>query len=91
MCCSSTVVTFVSTPLAHTVRTEHIAIGVRVRRGSSWSWGDQDGGAGGTGVVTGVNNSGSGNGWVSVRWDFNENTNQYRWGREGAYDLHLIT
>jgi len=61
-------------------------IGVRVRRGPSWKWGDQDGGPGSTGVTTGGSPQ---VGWVQVRWDCGVQAN-YRVGADGAYDLSVV-
>jgi len=55
--------------------------GVRVRRGPDWKWDDQDGG--GEGVILNRDDQG----WVSVKWDGSRETNSYRVGQEGAYDL----
>ncbi|XP_015429351.1 PREDICTED: LOW QUALITY PROTEIN: E3 ubiquitin-protein ligase HERC2 [Dufourea novaeangliae] len=60
-------------------------VGVRVVRGVDWKWGDQDGPSPGEGRVIcepGVD------GWVRVQWE-NGNTNSYRMGKEGKYDLKL--
>ncbi|KAI8999693.1 kinase-like domain-containing protein [Hyaloraphidium curvatum] len=59
-------------------------VGVRVRRGKDWKWGEQDGGAGREGAVIGVLEKEKG--WVTVRWDVGK-TNNYRWGAEGCWDL----
>ena len=55
-------------------------IGVRVKRGRDWKWGDQDGNGMGT------TQPGGNKGWVKVNWD-NGNSNSYRCGAEDAYDL----
>lgn len=56
--------------------------GTRVCRGSDWKWGLQDIGTG-VGKVTVAKDDG----WVTVAWDKGANTNKYRWGAEGAYDV----
>jgi hypothetical protein len=57
--------------------------GATVIRGPTWQWGDQDGGAGNTGLVT----QSDGGGWVSVTWS-NGHENRYRFhaGR-GHFDV----
>jgi len=62
-------------------------LGVRVRRGPSWKWGDQDGGPGSTGVTIPGNTNGVG--WVRVRWHSGQK-NEYRVGAKGAYDLIVV-
>ncbi|XP_052277941.1 uncharacterized protein LOC127876647 isoform X2 [Dreissena polymorpha] len=64
---------------------ELIAPGCRVRRGPDWHFPDQDGGAGNLGSVYKVNL----NGIVKVRWD-NSNTNSYRFGMDGKFDLEIV-
>ncbi|KAL0218127.1 hypothetical protein RCL1_008975 [Eukaryota sp. TZLM3-RCL] len=59
--------------------------GRRVKRGPDWRYGIQDGGAGNVGVVTGLR----GPGWVIVKWS-NGNSQGYRWGCQGKYDLELV-
>ncbi|XP_048506982.1 E3 ubiquitin-protein ligase HERC2 isoform X2 [Athalia rosae] len=60
-------------------------IGTRVVRGIDWKWGDQDGPPPGEGRVVGELGE---DGWIRVQWD-NGNTNSYRMGKEGKYDLKL--
>jgi hypothetical protein len=55
--------------------------GDRVKRGPDWEWGNQDGGDG-----LGTVQSRDGAGWCDVEWD-NGNSNSYRVGYNGAYDL----
>ena len=62
-----------------------LAVGTRVRRGPDWKWGEQDGGPGSLGTVTGD----SGGGWIDVKWD-NGRENNYRWGKDGKYDLEAL-
>ena len=60
-----------------------LAIGARVHRGRDWKWDDQD--HGGLGTVQ----SHDSDDWVQVRWDTGD-TNGYRWGAEGAFDLEVV-
>ena len=60
-------------------------VGVRVKRGMDWKWGDQDGPQPGEGQVIGQLGD---DGWIRVHWD-NGTTNSYRMGKEGKYDLQL--
>lgn len=65
-------------------------LGLRVRRGLDWDWGDQDGGPNGS---LGLTVEGEGQvdvGWVNVRWDHGEG-NSYRVGANGKYDLMVVT
>ena len=55
-------------------------VGVRVRRGPDWKWGDQDGNG------LGTTQSNDDTGWIRVKWDHGE-SNSYRIGKDGAYDL----
>jgi len=64
-------------------------IGVRVRRGPSWTWGDQDGGPGSAGVTIPCPRTNKTNGWVCVRWDSGKEF-EYRVGKWGAYDLIVV-
>jgi hypothetical protein len=66
-----------------------MAVGVRVRRGPDWKWGDQDiaNGGTGTGIVTSVPDGLVG--WVNVDW-IGGDSNGYRWGFEDAYDLEIV-
>jgi len=61
-------------------------IRVRVRRGPSWDWGDQDGGPGSTGVTIPDSHAG----WVGVLWDSGQAGYRYRVGAEDAYDLSVV-
>ena len=58
--------------------------GDRVKRGPDWRWGSQDGGDS-HGTVTG-----SDDGWCAVAWD-NGNSNVYRVGQDGAFDLCTVS
>nr|XP_032812660.1 E3 ubiquitin-protein ligase HERC2 isoform X4 [Petromyzon marinus] len=60
-------------------------VGTRVMRGVDWKWGDQDGPPPGLGRVIGELGE---DGWIRVQWDTG-NTNSYRMGKEGKYDLRL--
>ncbi|KAM9500184.1 hemicentin-2-like isoform 2-T2 [Clarias gariepinus] len=60
-------------------------IGTRVMRGQDWRWGNQDGPSPGLGRVISKLTE---NGWIRVQWDTG-NTNSYRMGNEGKYDLNL--
>ena len=60
--------------------------GLRVVRGPSWSWGDQDGGEGHVGTVVEVGQDG---GSAVVQWDCG-NRCRYRCGEEGKYDLRVF-
>jgi len=61
-------------------------IGTRVRRGTDWVWGAQDGGNGSLGtIVEGPVAAGT----VPVRWDAG-GLNQYRWGLDGKLDLEAV-
>ena len=62
-----------------------LSIGTYVSRGPDWQWGMQDGGPGGVGVV--ISEVGSDK-WVDVRWA-DGSTNNYRWGKDGKYDLKI--
>lgn len=73
-----------STPTTPT-STKPIAKGYRVMRGKDWKWANQDSGAGGS--VSGDLGS---NNWIQVKWD-NGQSNSYRWGADGAYDLRVIS
>ena len=59
-------------------------VGDRVQRGKDWAWGTQ--GAGGLGTVVSPRTTA---GWINVRWD-NGESNDYRWGVEGEFDLALV-
>uniref|UniRef100_UPI00358FCF6D E3 ubiquitin-protein ligase HERC2 n=1 Tax=Myxine glutinosa TaxID=7769 RepID=UPI00358FCF6D len=60
-------------------------VGTRVMRGVDWKWGDQDGPSPGLGRVIGELGE---DGWIRVQWDTG-NTNSYRMGKEGKYDLRI--
>lgn len=60
------------------------SLGTRVRRGSGWKWGNQDG----HGVGTVVMGDGS-RGWVDVEWD-NGTKNSYRYGKDDAFDVRAV-
>ncbi|KAK3087525.1 hypothetical protein FSP39_007020 [Pinctada imbricata] len=67
-------------------------IGIRVVRGPSWSWGDQDGGEGCLGTVTEIGHDDTtGNVpplCAEVQWDHGYK-NTYRVGYEGNYDVRI--
>eukprot|EP01063_Lacrimia_lanifica_P009942 TRINITY_DN16763_c0_g1_i1.p1 TRINITY_DN16763_c0_g1~~TRINITY_DN16763_c0_g1_i1.p1 ORF type:complete len:1099 (+),score=122.56 TRINITY_DN16763_c0_g1_i1:87-3383(+) len=71
------------------VAPQAMAVGCRVQREPAhWKWGEQDGGAGGTGTVLEADTSG---GWVVVRWDANGEANRYRYGGvAGVDDVKLV-
>ncbi|XP_052100801.1 uncharacterized protein LOC127734816 [Mytilus californianus] len=58
-------------------------VGLRVRRGPDWMWGDQDGF--GTGTVIGHKSRG----YVRVKWDCG-NVGRYRHGAQNAHDLVVV-
>ncbi|KAF5896693.1 carcinoembryonic antigen-related cell adhesion molecule 5-like, partial [Clarias magur] len=60
-------------------------IGTRVIRGQDWKWDNQDGPLPGLGRVISELGKDS---WIYVQWDTG-NTNRYRIGLEGKYDLKL--
>ncbi|XP_013395700.1 uncharacterized protein LOC106162822 [Lingula anatina] len=62
-----------------------IDVGVRVKRGPDWRYGDQDGGNGTIGVVYKVEE----NGKVKVRWPKGKNC-IYRFGYDGKFDLTIV-
>jgi hypothetical protein len=75
-----------------------LSIGSRVTRGASWSYGEQDGGAGSLGTVLEFRPwRGSGNASTvvaaRVRWDATGAVNAYRWafGATGERDLELVS
>ena len=61
---------------------QRLLVGTRVRRGSDWKWGMQD-----TGTGVGKVSLAKDDNWIKVTWDKGSNTNNYRWGAEGAYDV----
>ncbi|CAE7417235.1 Spag1 [Symbiodinium sp. CCMP2456] len=61
-------------------------IGVRVRRGPDWKWGNQDGGAGNWGTTVVDSDPDMPLRWIKVQWDHGEKKS-YRVGAEGKYDL----
>jgi len=61
-------------------------IGVRVRRGPDWKWGNQDGGAGNWGTTVEDSDPDMPLRWIKVQWDHGEKKS-YRVGAEGKYDL----
>uniref|UniRef100_H3B381 RING-type E3 ubiquitin transferase n=1 Tax=Latimeria chalumnae TaxID=7897 RepID=H3B381_LATCH len=64
-------------------------IGVRVVRGPSWKWQDQDGGEGHLGTITDISEQGSAHGKAAiVQWDCGE-CRKYRIGVSNNYDLLL--
>ncbi|XP_013416937.1 uncharacterized protein LOC106178346 [Lingula anatina] len=62
-----------------------IDVGVRVKRGPDWRYGDQDGGNGTIGIVVKVEE----NGKVKVRWPNRKNC-IYRFGYDGKFDLTIV-
>eukprot|EP00929_Paragymnodinium_shiwhaense_P068855 TRINITY_DN3470_c0_g1_i7.p1 TRINITY_DN3470_c0_g1~~TRINITY_DN3470_c0_g1_i7.p1 ORF type:complete len:2745 (-),score=479.39 TRINITY_DN3470_c0_g1_i7:74-8308(-) len=63
-------------------------IGRRVhRRSADWTWGDQDGGPWKLGTLAALYCPDLGPGWVEVLWDGATETNAYRVGAEGKFDL----
>ena len=72
-----------------------IAPGMRVVRGPSWKWGNQDGGEGGVGTVVeivtleGVEGGVKLQRAVFVQWDIGNRCN-YRSAVDGQYDLLLF-
>ena len=73
-----------SSPFRRAV-TDRIKKGDKVVRGVDWKWDDQDGGSGKIGEVIEV----KGNGWISVRWNGNKKSSDYRWGKDGKFDVKL--
>jgi hypothetical protein len=67
---------------------EELASGTKVVRGPDWSWGNQDGKQGGTGVTQGAYGEEE-DGWVRVKWDHDGYTENYRMGAGGKYDLKV--
>lgn len=70
-----------------TISVKYPIIGAKVVRGKDWGYGNQDGGEGNIGTI--VEKSGR-NGWVEVKWK-ECNTNLYRIGCDGMYDLYFAT
>ncbi len=66
------------------VTAKSLSRGTRVRRGPDWKWAEQDGN--GVGLTTSPVDA---EGWVLVRWETGV-SNLYRWGAEGAFDLHPV-
>ena len=62
-------------------------IGATVRRGPDWKWGTQDGGKGKLGKVTEAVSS---SGWIEVTWETDGDSNKYRWGADGCYDIEVV-
>ena len=61
-----------------------VEIGVKVRRGPDWVYGNQNGGADATGhTIKGADVAG----WVCVRWKDDTTDNVYRVGADGKHDL----
>ena len=74
-------------PLLQTQLME-VVIGLRVARGPDWQWGDQDGGEGCLGTITGMGGQGNAEGALpQVLWDYGYRSNNYRCGKEGKHDL----
>ncbi len=80
-CCACK--TSASPPCATPFEDSSCARGVRVARGPQWRWGDQDGGVGGVGTVTGRADE---SGWCKVTWD-QGGSNAYRVGSFSMFDL----
>ena len=65
-----------------------VEVGLRVVRGPDWQWGDQDGGEGCLGTITGMGDQGNAVGALpQVLWDYGYRSNNYRCGKEGKHDL----
>lgn len=56
-------------------------LGLRVRRGPDWKWGNQDRGGLGTTEACSMP------GWITVKWDHRTTRANYRVGAHGQYDL----
>eukprot|EP00002_Diphylleia_rotans_P001660 TRINITY_DN10938_c0_g1_i5.p1 TRINITY_DN10938_c0_g1~~TRINITY_DN10938_c0_g1_i5.p1 ORF type:complete len:638 (-),score=94.40 TRINITY_DN10938_c0_g1_i5:335-2248(-) len=69
------------------VTSDNAKAGLKVRRGKDWKWADQDGGAGKTGTLVQSDSAG----WWKVKWDTSGNSNNYRVGAEGKYDLEYAS
>ena len=67
--------------------TSRIKSDAIVERGPDWRWGDQDGGPGSRGIVI---DDAVDEGWVRVAWRAS-GENNYRWGKEGCYDLSIVS
>ncbi|XP_013421821.1 uncharacterized protein LOC106181853 [Lingula anatina] len=61
-----------------------LPLGMRVRRGPDWEYGDQDNN--GPGTVTGYRKGG----WIKVQWDHSDEDFVYRYGHEGRRDLRAV-
>jgi len=59
-------------------------VGARVKRGSNWRWGDQDGGANCKGTIITLADT---PGWARVKWDIGGVSNTYRIGADDEFDL----
>ena len=65
-----------------------VEVGLRVARGPDWQWGDQDGGEGCLGTITGMGGQGNAEEALPlVLWDYGYRSNNYRCGKEGKHDL----
>jgi len=80
-CCACQ--TSVSTPCSTPYTDYSCARGARVSRGPHWRWGDQDGGVGGVGTVTGPYDEDR---WCKVAWDHGS-SNIYRVDSFSMFDL----
>ena len=79
--------------------TMEIPLGLRVVRGSDWTWGDQDGGEGCVGTVAEAHTDETTDDraadraatarTVTVQWDCG-NRCRYRCGMGGKYDLRIL-
>jgi hypothetical protein len=83
---TSTISNYASMNLTVVGRIAQINLGDEVERGPDWKYGDQDGGAGGRGIVTKFGDDGRGI-QVYVLWHHGRQAN-YRWGY--AYDLTIV-
>ena len=68
------------------IQPKSLVVGMKVVRGPSWWYGDQDGGAGAIGTVETVGGKGSHS--ITVKWS-NGHCNNYRWGNH-TYDLEVL-
>jgi hypothetical protein len=72
-----------SRPITH----HYLPVGTKVVRGPDWEWGDQDGGAGGTGTVV----EHESDQWTKVTWDHNGRTASYKNGKDRTLDLKEVS
>eukprot|EP01043_Picozoa_sp_COSAG02_P007258 COSAG02_NODE_215_length_28614_cov_43.077047_7_plen_1563_part_00 len=69
-------------PITH----HYLPVGTRVVRGPDWEWGDQDGGAGGTGTIV----EHESDRWTQVTWDRTGRTASYKNGMDRRLDLQEV-